>query len=410
MRTLKLLFANSACFVLLVLSSCSKDKPVSFPIDNYNFSDTKSVTLINNCNDFGFNLFHYLYVNRTDSNLMLSPVSVALALGMTYNGAEGTTKQSMENALGLSGLSRHDINQVYSNLMHHLLIANPSLLVAIANSIWYRDNFSVEQAFLDTNHFYYDAQIAPLNFNDPNAKDIINSWVASQTRNKIPEIITQITGDDMMFLINAIYFKGSWKTNFDPALTTVMQFSTGNSNNVQADMMTREDTFPVYQNSVFSAIQLPYASNKFSMTIMLPNYTNSVADIINNLNSANWNTWMSSFSERDMILYMPRFKFATDKTLNQALSSLGMGVAFTDQADFSGINNSMQLQITEVKHKTFIEVNEEGTEAAAVTSVGVGTTSVPDNLFMVNRSFLFAIQDNKSRAVVFIGVVGNPAE
>lgn len=408
MKTIRL-FGPIILSAIFIFPSCKKDNKSIDPIDNYNFSDTKSISIINNCNDFGFSLFKYLYTSRTDSNVMLSPVSVALALGMTYNGTAGTTRQAFETTLCLSGLSQHDVNRVYSNLMNHLLIADPNLLVAIANSIWYRNTFSVEQMFLDTNHFYYNAAINPLDFSDPGAKDIINSWVAAQTRNKIPEIINQITPDDMMFLINAVYFKGSWKYRFDPTQTTAMSFDLGNGTNVNANMMFQEDTFPEFQNNIFSAIELPYTLNKFSMIIMLPKSGKTINDIITNLSSQNWNDWLNSFAERDMKVYLPRFKFATDKTLNAALSALGMGIAFTDGADFSGINPNVGLQITEVKHKTYIEVNEEGTEAAAVISIGIGTTSLPDNQFMANHPFLFAIKDNKSEAVVFIGVLGNPS-
>jgi len=410
MKTVTHFSAFALLSVVLAFSSCKTDNHNISPVDNYNFSDAKSISIINHCNDFGFNMFRYLYTNRTDSNVMVSPVSVALALGMAYNGTSGTTQQAFETALGLSGMSRHDINQVYSNLMNHLLIADPDLLVAIANSIWYRNNFHVEQMFLDTNHFYYNAAINPLDFSDPGAKDIINRWVAAQTRNKIPEIITQITPDDMMFLINAVYFKGAWKYRFDPTQTMAMTFELGNGNSVNSNMMFQEDTFPVYQNAVFQAIELPYSGNKFSMIIMLPKAGKSINDIVSVLSVQNWSDWLSAFSEGDMKVFLPQFKFATDKTLNNVLGALGLGIAFTDNADFSGINHDVPLQITEVKHKTYIEVNEEGTEAAAVTSIGIGVTSAPENQFLANHPFLFAIKDNKSQTVVFIGVLGNPAE
>ena len=146
------------------------------------------------------------------------------------------------------------------------------------------------------------------------------------------------------------------------------------------------------------------------MVIMLPKDGKTINDIVSNLSATNWDLWINSLHPRDMKVYLPRFKFKTDKTLNESLSALGLGIAFTDLADFSSINPSIALQISEVKHKTYIDVNEEGTEAAAVTSIGVGTTSAPDNIFMANHPFLFAIKDNKSKAVVFIGILGNPAE
>lgn len=401
---------NKLLVLVLVLSlaySCKKDEVKE---NGYNFSDLKSQTIINNSNTFGFDLLKRVNASEAlDKNYMISPTSVALALAMTYNGSNGQTKEAFEQIFHLQGMTSTDVNQVFSKLMHHLILSDPGLLLTIANSIWYRNNFSVQQAFLDTNTFYYNSLVSPLDFNNPASKDIINNWVANNTNNKITSIVDEISPETVMFLINAIYFNGLWKYSFNPQSTIQNTFSLENGSSVQVPFMVKDDNYNFYSNSLFEAIELPYKNDKMSMLVFLPANGKTVTNIIDSLTTPNLNNCIHNFTIQNKILQIPKFEFEYKNILNDELIDMGLGIAFeAGNADFSGINSVAELFISKVVHKTYIKVNEEGTEAAAVTSVEIGVTSFPANYFMLNKPFLFMIRDIKSGAIVFTGRVSNP--
>jgi len=340
----------------------------------------------------------------------VSPVSIALALAMTYNGAAGDTKTAMEQTLGLNGLNIEDINQSYQNLIHGLVTLDPGVLLTIANSIWYRDDFEVLQSFIDINQQYYNAQVTPLDFNNPVSVEVINNWVDENTNHKIPEILSEINPETVMFLINAIYFKGSWTALFDPAQTSDSPFYMEDGTELTIPTMKQKNLFGYFENELFKALKLPYGNEKFSMMVFLPASPHNVNDIIAELNPSNWNDWSGSFTITDSVnLYLPKFKFSYEITLNDVLKTLGMSIAFTSQADFTGINPAGNLLISNVKHKSFVEVNEEGTEASAATIVEMVVTSAPQEInFHANRPFLFIITEKTTNAIVFIGKVAKP--
>lgn len=397
-----------SAFILSIAYSCKKDEKKN---QGYDFSDLKSQTVINNSNSFGFDLLKQVNSSEAiDNNFMISPTSVALALAMTYNGSSGQTKEAFEQIFHLQGMSTTDINNVFSNLMNHLITNDPGLLLQIANSIWYRNTFYVQQSFLDTNTFYYNSIVSPLDFNNPASKDIINNWVASNTNNKITSIIDEIDPQTVMFLINAIYFNGLWKYSFNPQSTIQNSFTLENGSIIQVPFMVNDNNYNFYSNSLFNAIELPYMNNKMSMIVFLPTDEKTVTDIIDSLSTSYLNNCLQSFTIQNKILQLPKFEFEYKNILNDELVAMGLGVAFDGgSADFSRINTLEQLFISKVVHKTYIKVNEEGTEAAAVTSVEIGVTSFPSNYFTVNKPFLFMIRDIKSGAIVFTGRVSNPS-
>ncbi len=398
---------------LLLTSTCSKEPFPQGPADPKPIEvDATSRAVINASNRFGFELFRDIYENAPEGkNLMISPLSIQLALSMTYNGAGGTTKEAFEKVLHTGELPEADLNQAMHDLTKALEGVDPRVVLEIANSIWYRNTFHVEDAFLETNKKYFDAEVRPLNFSDPGSKDIINGWVDENTHHKIKEIVDDIDPSSVMFLINAVYFKGMWKYKFDKKRTESRPFFITPDQQVEVPTMTQEGDFLFASNDLFSALELPYGRGNYSMVFLLPLPEKNIGDIVEALTPENWEQWMSSFDTlRDLNIYVPKFTFSYKKRLNDPLIDLGLGVAFSGNADFSGINPDANLAISEVKHKTFIKVDEEGTEAAAVTSVEIRFTSAgPSASFLLNRPFLFVIKEKYTNAILFIGRVSDPS-
>lgn len=359
---------------------------------------------------FGLKLFSQLVQQESNKNVMISPTSVAIALSMLYNGAAGNTQAAMANALELQGLSVEDLNQANAELKAALENADPQVQLKIANSLWSRSGFSFNPDFLQQNRTFYNAEIANLDFDSPEALQRINGWVDQNTEGKITKIIDQINPDQVLFLINAVYFKGNWTVPFNPDNTSEQPFYRLDGSQKQHPMMSQQGNFAYYENDQFQAVSLPYGNRRLSMYVFLPRPESSLTAFYNNLTAENWETWLPQFNRREGSLQLPKFKSEYEKTLNNALTALGMGIVFEDQADFSNLSTT-PTAVDEVKHKTFIEVNEEGTEAAAVTSIGVRMTSINlDEPFqmVVDRPFFYAIRDNQTGTVLFMGTVVEP--
>jgi len=339
---------------------------------------------------------------------MISPLSISLALSMTYNGAEGDTKLAMEETMEMTGLAREEINSINKQLVTALINHDPSVTLEIANSIWYRDEYSILPDFITRNETYYDAQVRALDFADPGTVDVINGWVAEKTHDKIDKIVEQISPESFMFLINAIYYKGNWRYEFDPKETSDRSFFLEDGTVVDVPMMSAELDVNLFRNELFTALELPYGKGNWSMVFFLPNWEHRVDEIMEELSEENWNTWLGSLSpQTEVDVAIPKFTFEYEKSLKDVLMALGMEVAFTTAADFTGILPGGQLLISDVKHKTFVEVNEEGTEAAAVTSVEIELTSI-GNGFTANKPFLFFIVERSSGTILFSGKLMNP--
>jgi len=410
MKSLYFLF-----FMTLLMIACSKDKttqtndkklqPIALTIEQK--------ALVQTNNQFAFTLFNKADNQETKENLFISPFSVSMALSMTLNGAAGSTKTGMENTLGFSGQQTSTINDYNKLLAGQLQSIDEQVTFNIANSIWYRNTFSVLPAFISTNQNYYNAEVSPLDFNSPSAVNTINNWVSARTNNAIPTIIDNITSDQVMFLINALYFKGSWRNQFDASKTTDQNFYKEDNTIVKCKLMSQDiTTFPVYTNDVLSAIELPYGQGNFVMTILLPGSGKTTADVMATFNVGNWKTLNDGLSPTKVQFSMPRFKMSYETNLNGLLSSMGMADAFNSNiANFTGINSDRTLYISEVKHKTMVDVNEEGTVAAAVTSVGISTTSMPLNfIFKVDKPFIFVISEKSTGAILFTGRIMDPTK
>lgn len=348
--------------------------------------------------------------NTTGANLFLSPLSVSFALGMTSNGSSGETLSAIRNTMEFSGFTEDQVNSYYSKMMSELPQLDPKTTISIANSIWYKQDFSVLPQFLQTNSNFYHAKVQALNFSDPSAKAQINNWVSSSTNGKIPTIVDDVPGTAIMYLINAIYFKGSWKTKFDAANTAKAPFNLANGSTVQADFMSKNDlVVKKFVNSEVTVAELPYSNNKFSMVIVMPSGDKSVSSTIANLDSVKWKSWISGLTPSETLVKLPKFKFSYDIKLNAPLIALGMGIAFSSGADLTRINAGGGLFISEVKHKAFVEVNEDGTTAAAVTSVSIGVSApAPQPPLIFDHPFLFVIRETSSGLILFAGTMNNP--
>ncbi|MBS1787324.1 MAG: serpin family protein [Acidobacteria bacterium] len=364
-------------------------------------------------NEFGFALFSQLRNQDKDKNLFISPLSIATALSMTYNGAAGETELAMKRTLKYGEMNQSEINQSSSALMAKLKSADPKIELLIANSLWARHGVQFNPTFLERNRQVFGAEIAALDFGNPQTVNTINNWVSQNTKGKIPKIIEQIGGDKVLFLINAVYFKGQWQKKFDAAKTEQMPFHLAGGGTKQTPMMSQSGSYQYLRGDNFQAVGLPYGQGGANLYLFLPDEGSTLNGLLNGVNFQKWQQWITSFRNTPGDVKIPRFKMDYSSDLNNPLSAMGMAVAFQrGKADFSGMRQQKDLFISEVKHKAVIEVNEEGTEASAATSVGVSLTSMRPVqqrfTFIADRPFLLAIRDQQTGAILFLGVVFEP--
>ncbi len=369
--------------------------------------NASELTVVGAANDFSFSLFRQLSAAQPGVNVFTSPLSASMALGMTMNGAASATYDQMHAALAFGGASESDIDQGYKSLIVLLRGLDAGVDFRIANSIWYRADFPFAPSFLEAGKNWFDAQVTGLDFASSSAVSTINAWVSAATSTRIPTIIDQISPDQTMFLINAIYFKGSWRDKFDAALTTDAPFH-GITGDRAVKLMHRYGKIAYLSTPDFDAVDLPYGNGAFTMTVLLPNVGKNVDALASTMWSADWATWSGRFHIATMDLYLPRFVLSWDRTLNGDLEALGMRDAFIPgAADFTRMSpRGRDLFINVVKQKTYVDVNEEGTEAAAVTSVGVALTAAPVPIVVrVDRPFVLIIRERLSSTVLFIGKI-----
>ena len=371
-------------------------------------------SLVESANSFGFKLFQEIAGEEGDKNIFLSPLSISMALEMLYNGAGGTTREAMQTTLGLSGLATQEINESYQSLIELWTGLDQKTKFEIANSIWLRQGYQIEPEFIDSSRTYFDAEIGEIDIRNLSAaSEAINAWVKRNTHGKIKRIGVLFGPDTMYVVVNATYFEGTWTYRFEEKRTKDDWFILPDGSKKECKMMHLRGKLQYLHNSNFQAVNLPYGNGYFSMTIFLPNSDKDIDSLIAEFNQENWSQWINSFTETEgrMILEFPKFTLEYEVKLNEALKALGMEVAFDlEAADFSGIvkNPIPPLAIEEVKHKTFVEVNEKGTKAAAVTHA-VNPPGPPLPVMRVDRPFVFVIQESHSQTILFIGKIVNPA-
>lgn len=359
-------------------------------------------------NRFGFALMEELVAETEGENLFFSPLSASMALGMTLNGADGETFDQMRSTLGFGDLDQAAINESYGTLMELLQELDPHVTFGIANSIWTKQGFPVREDFLQRVRTHFQAEVAEVDFADPATLARINGWVSERTNGTIDEILSSAPAGIVMFLLNAIYFQGDWRGAFDPTETTRRAFHRADGSTVQVHMMEREGELRHGGGPGFQIVELPYGGDAFVMDVVLPDDGTTPEELAAGLDDATWDEWTKTLATRPLLLEMPRFELEWEKTLNEPLKALGMVDAFTgSRADFSRLTPGGGPWIDRVFQKSFVKVDEKGTEAAAATGV-VAVESAPGLAVLLRRPFLLAIRERLSGTVLFMGIVNDP--
>lgn len=361
---------------------------------------------------FAFDLYKVLKQGEAGKNIFISPFSISTALAMTYTGARGDTESQMAHALRFS-LPQERLHTAFSGLLEDLNSAKGYEL-AVANRLWGQKDYPFLKSFLDFIDAHYRGGFEEVDYvdNREESRRIINQWVEAQTKQKIRELLLKedLKPATRLVLTNAIYFKGGWRAKFDPQKTAPAPFLLENGGTAQASFMTQTGRFRYFMNDDFEALELPYAGDRLSMVVLLPQKGVKLEKIESLLSADTLRSWRSEMTETEIRVFLPRFRTETRFELNGPLAALGMPDAFDENlADFSGIMGKKDLHISKVIHKAFVDVNEEGTEAAAATAVVMDTKSLRMEIdFRADRPFVYAIVDGRSGSVLFLGRLMNP--
>ena len=413
MITKSLFTISKLSAIALVLTlSCTKAPVEELPGDPVLLPLTATeIKIVDSGNDFAFDVFNKVVdIETASKNIMISPLSISYALSMTLNGANGTTREAMFEALRLNDITIPELNTGYKTLTPALTTVDKRVTVKIANSVWIENDFVVKKSFTDVLSENYNTVQEKFEVTDPAAPDKINKWIEDNTNGLIKEMVEELNDNTVMLLINAIYFKGKWRNEFDVTDTKNEPFYKTDGTNVTAKMMKQTGDLNYYQGNGFAVAELPYGQGNYVIDIILPDEGNKTSSISSALSGEGYDIWTEGLSGREVNITIPRFKYGYKKTLKEILTDMGMGIAFTDGADFTNIALSPPLLINDVTHQTFIETNEEGTEAAAATIVDVGNTSVgPMPIdFVVDHTFYYIIREITTNTIIFMGRVSDP--
>lgn len=408
---------NVRATVLIAASLCvgfagcgsGKDEAVDRPPRSASLKvEPKLVTALN---EFGFRLYRKLA--EEPGNVFLSPTSIQLALGMAFNGARGSTRDSMAAALQYGDMTLDEVNRGNAELLALLANPDPKVDLFIANAVWCREGVTYDAGFMQRCKESYLAEPFTVNFQDPSSAARINDWVKTKTREKIKEIVSHdAIREAIMVLTNAIYFKAGWTDAFPAGSTRDAPFTNADGKQVTVPLMSRSGRYEYAENELFQMVRLPYQGQFVGMYILLPRKGSSVEDVAGKLSAAQWKEWTEALRPREGSVSLPRFKTDYSVSLKKALSALGMAEAFDpDRADLNGIlppdATKERVFISDALHKTYLSVDEQGTEAAAATAVIMGITSAPTDPFtmVVDRPFLLAITDKPTGVLLFVGSI-----
>lgn len=406
MKQTSLFLLISLC--IMAFASCAKDaNPQQNPESK---ADQKpiiiSAAVANNITDFSFHFMKNLQTETAAAdNIFVSPLSLHMALGMLVNGTTEETKAEIMKALKTENLSQTELNETYKKLLKELPAADPKVKMALANSIWHKRDFSVEQNFLTNMKDYFNAEILPLTTVEP-----VNKWASDNTNGKIPRVLDRIDEDIVMLIMNALYFKGDWATQFKTENTRDQNFRTENGTNKNVKMMNQQESFEYASFAGYDVLRMPYGNGQFVATFILPK-SETIGNVLGSFDKTKWDELQSSLKKQTVIVGLPKFKFSQEFQLKETLKKMGMIKAFQPfVAQLDGINKQQKdLYVNFVKQNTFVAVDEVGTEAAAVTTIGVGTTAAPSYpRFVCDKPFAFIISEKTSNTILFMGRIMSP--
>ena len=364
-------------------------------------------------NRFAINL--YSQYKSEEGNIFFSPFSISTAMAMVYEGAEGKTAKEIKSVFGFPKYDNSRRNQ-YSNLLSEINKKDKEYALNTANALWAEQDFQFLDEYLTTVEKYYGGKTTNLDFKNEweASRLIINNWVEDKTNDKIKDLLPEdvIDADTRLVLTNAIYFKAKWLIQFDADKTSDENFRVNPDKSIKVPMMqptSQKSTFNYTQNKDLQILEMPYAGEDLSMLILLP-LDDDIEALENSFTIEKLTEWKKSLRKRRVKIYIPKFKFETKYFMKNTLINLGIPTAFTDSADFSGMTGAKDLKIDKVIHQAFIEVNEEGTEAAAATAVvlGIRSKKPPTPIFKADHPFIFIIQQKETGNILFMGRVNNP--
>lgn len=399
-------------FVLSVFWACdSKNEP------NPNKKETETINLsavqkqrVHQDNNFSFELLRSTIEHSNEENILLSPMSASMALGMVLNGANGNTQDEIRKVINMENLTREEINTYYKLMLEKLPVLDKKTNLKIANAIWLRNDFQTKTDFLKKNRTHFNAYIKAIDFNQQWAVDTINDWASRNTNGLIPKVIKSIPPLTMLYIMNALYFKGDWVKQFDKNKTKEFDFEIEKGESTKVNMMLATDTFLYASDDHAQYLTMPYGNGAFSMAILLPTQENNIHSLLENIDANRLDDIFRKMKKRKVHVGFPRFKVKQTFNLKNVLKDMGMNEIFNKSlADLTGISDMKPLFVSSVQQDAYVEVTEEGTEAAAVTTISVGTSFNPNEslYFVANRPFVFLIRENSTGAILFIGKMGN---
>jgi serine protease inhibitor len=369
-------------------------------------------------NDFGFRLLNAVQKTSPNRNVVLSPVSAALNLSMVLNGAAGETRHEMLTALALHSSELEEINTANEQLIKLLRTPTQSVTLSVADSLWVDSRRAkLRPEFVKRMHAAYDAELVDLDFSAPDATRRVNAWASKETQGKIPKVIDQIDPAELLLLTNAVYFKGEWTHKFDKAKTHPSDFTRGNGSARKVQLMSQAGRFEYFETSQMQGIRLPFGAGDLIMEVILPAQSSSLGALEEQLTAEHWKQWRAQYTWHPGTIELPRFELKSNYVLNEALQALGMRRAFqASSAQLTGLlshgADAGHLSISTVRQSTYWKVDEEGSEAAAVTTTGIRATAVarPQQPFrmIVDRPFFCTIEDHRNGALLFVGTIHDP--
>ncbi|MDM8099010.1 serpin family protein [Oceanobacillus oncorhynchi] len=401
--------------IVLILTACnssdSEENPS--PADIESSDDASKETVQAGLNQLGFEALSGLDKNE-DGNVFISPISIWTALNMTYHGADGKTKAEMEEVLGLENIDSDALLSADHDLLMEQAADNQEVELYLANAVWFREDMEINAAYQEALETYYQAKIDPLT-----TADAINDWVAEQTNDRIDHMADDISPDLILFLLNAVYFQGDWTYPFDETLTEEQEFSLEDGSTIETPMMTLyKKDLHYWEDENVQVVSLPYEEEEtIQMQIFLPSEDTSFSNFREDFSLEKWQESMDALEQQIGTVLLPSFTLEYESELNDFFIHLGMEQAFDpNQADLSNMfegTDASDAYISRIFHKTFIDVDEEGTEAAGATSVEVEETSavLEDTFTMnINRPFLFTITNTEEDIILFMGSIEQPVQ